>query len=80
MIKKFAKLIVSDDGVIRCSKCDKVLADSTPSYFYQHQDASDVWLSQLADQHFHDDVCSAIMADAKKKITYSKTIFFCYFI
>jgi len=68
MIKKFVKLIVDDDGVVKCSKCGTVLAKSTADYFHKHDDASDVWLTQLADDHFRRGVCPAVMDDAKAKV------------
>ena len=68
MIKRFAKLQVTDDGDVRCSKCQRVLAQSTADYFHQHDDASDVWLIQLADNHFKRQGCPAVMADAKSRL------------
>ena len=68
MIKKFAKLQVTDDGDILCSKCDKVLAQSTPDYFRKHQDASDVWILQLADDHFKRWTCPALMSAAQARL------------
>ena len=67
MIKRFAKLQVTDDGDVRCSKCQRVLAQSTADYFHQHDDASDVWLIQLADDHFKQG-CLAVLTQAKKNM------------
>jgi hypothetical protein len=67
MIKRFAKLQVTDDGDILCSKCDKVLTRATVDYFRKNDDASDVWLIHLADDHFKQG-CLAVMKDAKAKL------------
>ena len=67
MIKQFAKLQVSDFGEVKCSKCSKVLVRATVDYFRKNDDASDVWLTQLADDHFQQG-CTALMAAAKAKL------------
>jgi len=68
MIKKFAKLQVTDDGKIKCSKCGKVLTKSSPDYFCKNGDANNAWLTRLADNHFKRQICPAVMADAKAKL------------
>jgi len=68
MIKKFAKLQVTDSGNILCSKCGKILAQVTLDNFRPYDDASDDWMLQLADIHFKRQICPAVMADAKAKL------------
>ena len=68
MIKRFAKLQVTDSGDILCSKCGKVLTKSSPDYFCKNGDANNAWLTRLADNHFKKQICVAVMADAKAKL------------
>ena len=68
MIKKFAKLQVTDSGNILCSKCGKILAQVTLDNFRPQNGATYDWMLQLADIHFKRQICATVMKDAKAKL------------